>query len=202
MQLLLWEIDGESLKSMRIDRPHVLTKATVDLLDEPQRLSVTAGGDAVVVAPTAARNQAIAVAIVPEQFPGLVTCGGIPVGAGVHPLRHGEQLTIDGVFRWLSSEAAVQYAHYDPASHGQDVYCFITKARLSAGQLIAICPGSADKTCGVIYKREAWEMAQQGASPMKCPNCGFDPKAAPWSPPQPQTSGTLQQLLTMIGAGA
>ena len=87
---------------------------------------------------------------------------------------------------------------YDPAKHGEDVRCIVSHARLSPGQPIAVCPGTAQTECGVIYLRESWQLIQQGEAPVKCPNCRFERPHSQWRPPPAQVANRLAGLLALL----
>ena len=153
---------------------------------------------AVMIAPIRPLRQAVAAALVPDAAAGNISRDGIPLAAGLHELPHGARLDVAEATFWISSESAHEETEYQPERHGQDVFCFITKARLSAGDAITICPGMPAKSCGVIYKRAAWEMALQSPRPWRCPSCHYNPKQAQWQPPRQEPRKTLDDLMAIV----
>lgn len=151
--------------------------------------------DDVVIHPL--RGGSGAVAMLLNRGRRAVAVNGVPVPSGMRLLWHADRLDVSGRTFWISAATSVEQGAYDPALHGDDVFCFLTKARLTAGQQITICPGVPGASCGVIYKAEAWEMAMHSANPMKCPNCGFRPGAAEWQPSQPRTRNSIDGLLRL-----
>ena len=116
----------------------------------------------------------------------LVALNGVPLGSGMHPIRPTDRLDVATDSYWLSEDLTPQRTCYDPEQHGPDARCCMTKARLQAGQDIVICPGRPGSPCQVIYKAAAWDAVMQSSRGMKCPNCGYQPRQAAWSPPQPR----------------
>ena len=100
-----------------------------------------------------------------------VALNGIILTTGLHALRHADHIEIDQRSFWVSRETSVEEVPYDPVTHGDDVYCLLTKARFPPGHAIVICPGVSGDSCGAIFTAAAWQMAMQ--SGMRCPRCGF-----------------------------
>lgn len=148
--------------------------------------------EGILVAPIAPLAGAVGVLFHRNAASGVVSRNGIPVGPGMHLLRHADRLEVAGHRFWVSVAPSVKGAAYDPMVHGIDVFCYLTKARLKPGQQIKICPGMPGQSCGVIYKAEAWEMAMQSEPPMPCASCGYHTRTAEWQPPKgkPHTSLT------------
>jgi hypothetical protein len=145
-------------------------------------------GSAVLIQPISPDDGVVAVAhVTPRTTYGLVAVNRIAVAPGLHPLRHADRLDIADRRFWISAEFAPQRTQYVPASHGADVRCYLTKAKLREGQDIVICPGFAGTRCGVIYTTQAWDAVIQQNPQMKCPNCGYRPTESAWQPP-PATS--------------
>ena len=128
----------------------------------------------------------LAVAYVGESSGGQVALNGVPLGSGMHPLRATDRLDVGADSYWLSEDLTPQRTRYDPDQHGPDARCCMTKARLQAGQDIVICPGRPGVPCAIIYKAAAWDAVMQSGRGMKCPNCGYQPQQAAWSPPAPR----------------
>jgi hypothetical protein len=130
-----------------------------------------------------------------------VCLNGVPLPAGLHVLRHADRVDVSPRSFWISTVTQVEETTYEPAVHGDDVYCFLTKARLSAGQTIKVCPGPPGTECGVVYTAAAWNLAMGAESSLKCPNCGYRPDQAKWHPPGPRNRKSLDDILHLIGCG-
>jgi hypothetical protein len=150
---------------------------------------------ALVIGPIRSANAAIGIAVVSEVLSGVVLHNGAPLPAGVHALAHGDQINLNGSTYWLAAERAAIREEYDPAVHGDDAFCHLTKARLHAGMSIVVCGGTPQKQCGVIYKAEAWDMAESADPPIPCSNCGYVATRDQWQPTIPLTPKSLQQRL-------
>jgi predicted RNA-binding Zn-ribbon protein involved in translation (DUF1610 family) len=192
MGLSLWHAAGEGCSRLSLDRPLWLRS------DGPGDVVPTAEphDNSVLLLPIEPFSQAIAVVLVPMRVAGQIAHNGVPLAAGLKELRHADCLTLGGATFWVSAEFAAVAAEYDPARHPPEAFCFLTKARLQAGDPIVICPGSADGPCGMIYRQAAWQMAQESAA-FRCPNCGFAPSDASWAPPRPRSVGSLGELLEL-----
>lgn len=127
-----------------------------------------------------------------------VALNGMILTAGVHALHHADHIEIDLRSFWISHEASVEEILYNPASHGDDVYCLLTKARFLPGHAIVICPGVSGNSCGAIFKAAAWQMAMQ--SGIRCPRCGFQSGQRAWAPPEASRNygESVDELLTLI----
>jgi len=139
----------------------------------------------------------VAVALVPELQAGRVARNGVPLSPGLHPLIHADRLDLGTQSFWIGTVTSVERTQYTPSRHGQDVFCFITKARLSEGEPIVVCPGTSEQACGTIYRQEAWERAMESTH-FKCPNCSFTPQADAWQPPEIKAADTLADLAQLI----
>lgn len=153
---------------------------------------------AVAICPIESRAGYIGVAAVPDELAGQVTLCGNPLWAGMHALRHADRLVVNGQSVWIAANFAFEAVAYDPAVHGEDLRCFISKARLSPGQEIVCCPGTPGHPCGQIYAKTSWGRAMQSQAQMRCANCGFHPDAADWRPPDLQSSRTIDDILKNI----
>lgn len=178
----LWSRQQETLQSRRASEPIHLTGG------QPQAITPR-------LIPLTSASGAAAALLVPHSA-GAITRNGVPLPGGVHLVRHKDRLDYGGETYWVAVEHEVRVTLYEPDVHGADVYCFVTKARLRAGEEIVICPGKPGATCGVIYKKPAWDMAREANARFRCPRCGFDPGAGDWQPAPPRTS-TLDQLFIL-----
>jgi hypothetical protein len=147
------------------------------------------------VRPSVPRAAFIGAVIVPPELDACVALNGTLLWSGIHGLRHADRLEINGHSIWIAAIRSVEPCAYDPAVHGADVFCILTKARLSPGESIVLCPGSGGEVCNVIYKKEAWEMAMQASSNLRCPNCKFRPDDADWQPPNRGPKKRIHELL-------
>lgn len=193
MRNILWQLVDEKPRPEALPQP-----AWLHLQGETIRLQPDRGAAFVLVAPIPQLGEHIAVALVAPHALGDVSCNGRPLSAGLWPLRHADRLDVDGRSIWIAVETSVDEMRFDPATHGVDVHCFITKKRLAAGDEIAICPGTPGKSCGAIYALAAWRLAQKSTRPFKCPGCGYSPTKAVWQPQLPQPNKTLEKLLNII----
>ena len=155
---------------------------------------------AVAIWPIRPRATLIGVVVVPPDLELRIALNGSPLISGMHALRHADRLSNNGHEIWIAASAAIETALYDPAVHGEDVFCFLTKARLEVGEEIVRCPGFQGNTCNVIYKKASWDMAMQSASNMHCPNCGFRTGESDWQPPQHRPKKEINALLATITA--
>lgn len=151
--------------------------------------------------PTRPGSGALAALLVPAGT--AVIRNGVPLPAGAHALAHADALTVEGRRYWVAAAIEVAVTQYDPAAHGDNVFCFFTKARLKPGEAIVVCPGRPGAECSVIYKQGAWEMAIKADLKFHCPRCGFDPTAGDWepTPPRPTQLPRLFQLAALHRKG-
>lgn len=187
MAMTLWQLNDGTIDQTSLVGPMFLDG---EIIDGPRVHSL-------LVAPIRGVSQAAAAALVPTWLARAVSCNGIPMPAGMFVLRHADRIDFENRTFWVSVAAQAAHAEYVPDQHGQDVFCFITKARLKQDEPITICPGRPEQSCGMIYKRAAWEMALE-ASTFKCPNCQFDPHQTTWRPPQEKPATTLDDLFRML----
>ncbi|MGD9856129.1 MAG: hypothetical protein AB7U20_14390 [Planctomycetaceae bacterium] len=134
--------------------------------------------------------------LVPVGIAGPVARNGVPVCAGVHVLRHGDRVDFAEAVYWVADDSEVHAVAYEAAVHGEDQFCFLTRVRLRAGEMVVVCPGRPGAVCAAIYRKAAWDLAQETNTRFRCPRCGFEPSAAQWQPPLPAKSG-LSRLLQM-----
>jgi hypothetical protein len=130
------------------------------------------------------RADAIAVVVVAEAGSNIVGVRGSLLPAGISALRDRDKIDLIGETYWVSAECSPREEIYDPLRHGSDVRCFMTKARLRAGEPITVCVGTATAPCGTVYRQRAWAdlLTRPG---FRCPNCSYDPRAELWKPPVP-----------------
>jgi len=176
----LWSHEQEVLQSRRASG-HVPLSADGNPGETPRLIPVNSS------------SGAAAALLVPPRS-GSVARNGVPLPGGVHLVRHKDRIDYRGKSYWVAVEHDVRVVLYEPDVHGADVYCFVTKARLRAGEEIVICPGRPGADCGVIYRRPAWDMARESNTRFRCPRCGFDPGAGDWQPTLPRKSNISQLL--------
>ena len=103
---------------------------------------------------------------------------GVRVLAGMHLVRHADRIEVgDDVF-WVAAASVPREERYDPSVHGEDLFCFRTKARFAPGDPLVVCPGAPDKACGMMVAKRAWDIG------LACHGCGWDPSAPEWQPPR------------------
>lgn len=189
----VWYRSGERGAAERTDArgPLWLRDKGPLLSASPRRMSVS-------IRPIIPRCEIIALAFVPIDLEMFVSLNGVPLRAGFHGVRHADQLDIHEHSIWLAAIRTVQVCAYDPARHGSDVFCTITKARLSPGESIVVCPGTDKVACQAIYRQEAWEMAMSAPSQLRCPMCKFRPDDAEWMPPAAQPKPQIRNLFKAI----
>ena len=164
-------------------------------LTETGRLSDIATGDAPLIAPLSAGREAIAAVLVPLSCADCLTINKLSLTAGLFALRDRDHLQFHNHSFWVSATCMTEETEYDPARHGPDVFCFMTKARLREGEEITICPGQPGVACGTIYKRAAWNAFVEQPGGFRCPNCSFDPHAPAWQPSLPAPRRSLAHLI-------
>jgi hypothetical protein len=141
------------------------------------------------------RTPFIGAAIVPVELHASVAINGSPVGSGLHGLRHTDRVEVNGHSVWVAASLTVETTAYDPAVHGERMYCFISKMPLAAGQQVVVCPGAPGKPCNAIYAKDAWKRAMQTQTNLRCANCKFHPEDAEWTPTEPQSRKRIHELL-------
>ena len=151
-------------------------------------------GELVVVA--ARRGRVVAQLLVAPAHLGGVRVDGLVAGPGMHALRHGQRIEVGGATSWVAGDPVPIERTYDPAVDGAEQRCLRTKARLSVGEPITVCPGTDARPCGGLFKRAAWTAG------LVCHVCGFDPSARRWRPPTLGPSGDLRRLLALGGQDA
>lgn len=149
------------------------------------------------LAPVRGIGDLIAVAVVPLEPERFVLHNGLRVRAGIVPLEHGDRLDAQGATYWVSVGTTAVSTVYDPEQQGRDVYCVLTKARLSPGEPITICPGRPGSSCGTIYKQAAWE-AMAAQPKFRCLSCRCDPRQPEWRPPLEPTRRRLDDLIQRL----
>ena len=177
-------IDVTSAVALNCESPYVA---------ELNRDSLLRRRGEVVVAPVAPIAGAIAVLLVRHEPSDAISLNRVPVPAGLYLLKHSDRIELGQQVFWAAVAPKVEEAMYDPAVHGVDVFCYLTKARLRVGQRLKICPGLDGVPCGAIYKAEAWDMAMQSVPSMPCAGCGYHQSTAEWQPPPVQSRTSLAQ---------
>lgn len=183
-----WKGEG-SPAVRRLTQAWTLQALLADELGGPQRPRLI---------PTTAAPGAIAALLVGESCGG-VTRNGVPLPAGAHLLAHADRLDFEGHTWWVAAACEVREVPFDPLVHGEDVYCYITKARLRPGDPVVVCPGCPGAGCGAIYRQAAWDMAVSSNARFRCPRCGFEPAAGEWRPEVPEASN-LERLFELARA--
>lgn len=201
MNTTLWRHNhaDDSLSQLAIDVP-LWIKADEPPIDAP----ATDGplDDALMLSAVAPFGDVVAVALIPESLDCLVKHNCLPANSGMLTLRHADRLDIATQVThstqsfWIAVGCEVELTEYKPGEHCADAYCFLTKARLREGERIAICPGTAERSCGTIYKLSAWE-AMLTQPDFRCANCTFDPKQPAW---RPQLQPPVKRLDTIFAA--
>ncbi len=113
----------------------------------------------------------------------------IPMGPGLHLIRHGDRLEVAGQRWWVDVSAVAEPTVFDPELHGSDLFCAATRARFKSGDQIVVCPGRQGHACGLIYLQVAWEASNA------CHGCGSNHSPEPWAPPKNPASSWLAELL-------
>jgi hypothetical protein len=145
--------------------------------------------------PVAAPASEVAVLLVPPLSAARVSRNGQPMPVGLHGMQHGDRLDMAGHTYWVAVQPAAQRTVYDPEVHGADMFCFLSKKRLAAGDPIAFCPGVPGTPCGALYTQRAWDLLNSPESKLRCSGCGFHAGAASWTPPSPPERKVLDDLL-------
>lgn len=154
--------------------------------------------DDAVIVPAQPQGPAVAVILVPESYRYQAALNNVPLRAGIHLLAHTDRVDVAGRSFWISAHSLVEQAEYAPDIHGAHVFCFLTKARILAGEPIKICPGLPGVPCGAIYKADAWDMAMSPDSRIKCANCGYRPDQEAWQPDMPEPRRTSDDLALLL----
>jgi hypothetical protein len=169
--MIVWIEEDDKPVAQRVE-------TAVELCELSRNVPSRPGGPRLI--PTRPGSGALAALLVPDGS--AVARNGVPLPAGAHALFHADALRIQGEKLWVASAIEVAVTQYEPATHGENVFCFFTKGRLKPGEAIVVCPGRPGAECSVIYKQAAWEMAMKADVKFQCPRCGFDPSAGDWQP--------------------
>ena len=138
--------------------------------------------------PASAGRRDCCVVLVPDALARTVSRNHDPLPAGLHRLRHADRLDLAGQTVWVAESRAAEVIEYDPAVHGEDVFCARTKARLVPGARVVRCPD-----CGLLYTERAWALS------IPCHICGHDSKQSEWQPPHTVAqSGGVRELLALV----
>lgn len=187
----IWSSDGKELKSREVDGqiPLVVAGLTDDCQTTGSPLLIPASGTLGV----------LAALIVPDGRAGTVAVNGVPLAGGMSIVQHTDRIEWSGRTVWVVAAARIEVVAYDPAVHGKDIRCFITKASLKSGEPSVRCPGH-DGRCGLMYRQAAWDMALETDQKFRCPQCGFDPNSGEWKPESPQQTEGLDDLMRLVSA--
>ena len=191
--MIIWTQKFDKPVAQRVDDAVTLGEVS---RDEPLHVNLPR------LIPTRPGSGALAALLVPDAA-GVVR-NGVPLPAGAHALFHGDALAVQQQRYWVAAAVEVAVTQYVPTAHGENVFCFFTKARLKPGEAIVVCPGRPGAECSVIYKQAAWELALKANSKFQCPRCGFDPSAGDWQPtlPSPTQLPKLFELAARHREGA
>jgi hypothetical protein len=193
--LCIWHAKPDSGATRHhVSHPLWFTESAPFPSTEPQELAVG-------IRPIPLRAGFIGVAMVPPELDERVALNGTPLWSGMHGLRHGDRLEINGHNIWVAARTSVEAVAYDPAVHGQALICFLTRDRLAPGEAIVLCPGSNGKACNVIYKKQAWDLAMQATPRLRCTNCSFGPDDAEWEPPKDHVKRRIHDVLASVTNG-
>lgn len=154
--------------------------------------------NAIGIRPIRPRGAFIGVAIVPVELQERIAINGTPVGSGLIGLRHADRLDLNGHSVWIAANLSVETTTYDPAVHGEGIFCFISKLPLVTGQAIALCPGLPGKPCNVVCAQESWERAMQVQTQLRCAGCGFRPDDTEWRPTEHQPRKRINDILATV----
>lgn len=116
----------------------------------------------------------------------------VPVG-GLHLLRHGDRVSIDGRELWFSIHTTPDPDRYDPDRHGTPAYCARTKKPLESNDDVIVCGGRPERDCGLLYSVHAWS-----AVDTPCHECGATKDEAPWAPPLESADPAIDRLLRLV----
>lgn len=152
------------------------------------------------ICPIAPRSGAIGAALVPDERDRAVLLNGVPLRPGLHLVQHADCLNLDVQTFWFAAVRTVDETTYDPAVHGAELFCELTKARLEPGEPIVLCPGSPEQPCRAVFRRPAWELAMQSETMRRCAHCGFRPDESDWTPNEPQPQRTFDEFYRAIVA--
>jgi hypothetical protein len=172
--LKIWiAINGATPSVVCPAKTYLMTEEAVTGMDAvdgnlPERVAV--------IIPQAINGQNIALLLVPDGLTGKLALNGQLLKAGVHILRHGDEICWNNLRLWVARDDSVKEAKYDPNIHGEDLFCARTRSQLIPGERVIVCPGTVFNPCGMLYRASAWLN-------IKCNFCGFDPGLPTWIPP-------------------
>lgn len=153
--------------------------------------------DHVLVSAINPRDSICAVVLRPDQAALDLRINGLDMAlGGLHLLRHGDQITVDGLELWVSVQATPDHDRYDPRRHGTPAFCATTRAPLQTGDAIVVCRGGPDRDCGLLYTADAW------ATEVPCAECGATAEALDWSPPTESDDGSVDALFQLLGSSS
>ena len=197
MTLKVWRREpGADPISQKILGP---VRLSTSQASEVIRAESNQAGDPILI-PIRTFHGEIGVVLVPPHAKHEVRVNGKPIPPGMEAFGHGDQIQVGDYSYWVAMDGASQEKIYSPEEHGKDIFCFLTKARLSPGTSIFLCPGNAANPCGVIYKADSWKTAMTSSHRFCCPHCGYRPPEEEWRPPSEPMPSRLERLLQVVGA--
>ena len=139
-------------------------------------------------------DSACSVLLRPEGSTVELRINGIGASSGLHVLRHGDHISVDGRDLWVSVRATPDHETYDPRRHGTPAYCARSKARLQPDDEVVVCRGRPDRDCGLLYTADAWSLG------IPCHECGAEADAPEWSPPAETKDASVEELMRLVDA--
>lgn len=123
--------------------------------------------------------------VVPDEDDARVHRNRVAVPAGVVVLEHGDRVTFEGRDHWIAVTRRASDVPYEPAVHGEGLFCALSRARVAQGEPIVCCPGPAGGSCDLRVRAEVWRKVIASGR-YRCPGCGYDPAAESFRPPRPR----------------
>ena len=186
MTLTFWMLDDDELVSGETAVPLVLGEGVT----RPWKHGMPAGPVLVPVSDGAVEREdgILAVLVVvpgggataPSPSAVVARVNGAGAPAGMHLLRHADRIEVGRTVYWVSSAGIPREQAYDPAVHGEDVFCFLSKVRFAPGDALVACPGTPQRPCGMLISKRALEAG------LTCHACGWNPDAPAWRPTPPR----------------
>lgn len=155
--------------------------------------------DEVIAMPIGPIAGAICAILVPDGMAGTVWKDRLPLRGGLYLLGPGTELKVRDQLYWIAADTTPEQTSYEPGTHGEDLCCHLTRAPLSPGEAIVVCPGLPGVACGLLYRATAWRTAVE--SGLACPACGYRQRDEEVSPRAPARDDRLSSLLHMLKEG-